>query len=264
MNAMMNDAFTMLDGFGGNLNHPMITTGHGRRPNYNDMMVSPFGGFFGPSVMSNMMNPMSNFQGQVMNDPNSLVFSQSTMISYDGSGAPKVIQESTRKAGNAKETRRTLQDDDGEQLVVGHSLGDRSHIIEKKRDKYGRVKQQQKFVNLDQDDAELFNNEFKSQATDFFGGPSRKQMSIEGTKRHPRKIDNNHRLGETSTPIVSIPDDDEETFSRGRDRYFSNRNDERTVNSNSGFGPTIREVEDDDTDPANAKRRKGIFGKFMN
>lgn len=41
-----------------------------------------------------------------MNDPNSTVITQSTMISYDGSGQPRVVQSSTRKAGDVKETRQ--------------------------------------------------------------------------------------------------------------------------------------------------------------
>lgn len=36
------------------------------------------------------------------------------------------------------------------EMEVGHHVGDRSHIIEKKRDKDGRMRQQQKFVNLDE------------------------------------------------------------------------------------------------------------------
>lgn len=41
-----------------------------------------------------------------MNDPNSHVYTQSTVISFDGSGGPRVVQESMRKAGDVKETRR--------------------------------------------------------------------------------------------------------------------------------------------------------------
>jgi hypothetical protein len=41
-----------------------------------------------------------------MQDPNTVVLSESTMISYDGNGQPKVVQSSTRKAGDVKETRK--------------------------------------------------------------------------------------------------------------------------------------------------------------
>lgn len=40
---------------------------------------------------------------------------------------------------------------DGEaEMEVGHHVGNRAHVIEKKRDKDGRVRQQQRFVNLDE------------------------------------------------------------------------------------------------------------------
>lgn len=43
---------------------------------------------------------------------------------------------------------RQVQDGDEAELMIGHSIGDRSHIIEKKRDKDGKTRQQQRFVNL--------------------------------------------------------------------------------------------------------------------
>lgn len=48
-----------------------------------------------------------DFQNAAMNDPNSHVFSQSTMISYDGTsgGQPKIVEKSVRKTGDVKETR---------------------------------------------------------------------------------------------------------------------------------------------------------------
>lgn len=100
-----------------------------------------------------------------MHDPNSVVVSESTMISFDPNGQPKVVQASTRKAGNVKETRRyenillnnlskifskfrTLRDGEREEVSIGHSIGDKTHIVEKKRDKSGKVRQQQKFINM--------------------------------------------------------------------------------------------------------------------
>jgi len=43
---------------------------------------------------------------------------------------------------------RVVKDGDEEHVTVGHTIGDRSHLIEKKRDKTGRTHQKQKFVNL--------------------------------------------------------------------------------------------------------------------
>ena len=85
-----------------------------------------------------------------MTSPSSHVFTQSTMISYDGSGQPKVVQNSVRKTGDVKETRKTVRDGEREEMTVGHAIGDREHIIEKKRDKDGRIRKNQRFVNLDE------------------------------------------------------------------------------------------------------------------
>jgi len=289
MNTMMGDAFTMLDGFGRNMNqnrHPMLTNSHP----LDDMMLSPFGGFGG------MMNPFGGFGGppmfggmgivpqmhnlheRALNDPNSMLFSQSTMVSYDETGRPKVVQESTRKAGNAKETRRAVRDDGEELVSIGHTIGDKSHIIEKKKDKTGRTQQQQRFVNLAEDEAEKFNKEFKTQAKDFLHGnglyrPSTNQYSLEngggksnGSSRRNggggKSVYYSSSGNGTAAPIVTIPDDDDEqgsSYGHGQ-RYGGREHGEYTRN---GGGPIIREITDDDEDDsAHSKRRKGLFGKF--
>lgn len=85
-----------------------------------------------------------------VNNPHSHVFTQSTMISYDGNGAPKVVQNSVTKTGDVKETRRTVRHGDREEVTVNHAIGDRAHEIKKKRDADGRVRKSQRFVNLDE------------------------------------------------------------------------------------------------------------------
>lgn len=49
-------------------------------------------------------------QARAMNDPNSHVFSHSTMISFDGrnGGQPRVVEKSIRKTGDVQETRFIL------------------------------------------------------------------------------------------------------------------------------------------------------------
>lgn len=46
-------------------------------------------------------------QSRALNDPNSQVFTHSTMITYDGrnGGQPRIVEKSIRKAGDVKETR---------------------------------------------------------------------------------------------------------------------------------------------------------------
>jgi len=119
-----------------------------------------------------------------------------------------------------------------EELTVGHSIGDRAHVIEKKRDKEGRLRKQQRFINLDQEEAEDFNEEFKTRATHNLSSSGLGQMhaSIGGAGgQQQRAIDDgrrSHRHGQRradshyhhqeqqgssgSRPIVTVPDDDDD------------------------------------------------------
>lgn len=83
----------------------------------------------------------------------------------------------------------SVQRGDEAKLSIGHSIGDRSHIIDKKRDKDGRIRQQQRFVNLNEHEAGEFNNEFKTRASKFFTGDasgSRQQAIENGHHHHSR------------------------------------------------------------------------------
>ena len=173
MGGMMTDPFNMMDDFfgTGRRRNPqqMIDDGQPRRrtngrSGAENQLANPFGGF-GFGLLGNMMQQMvcenyncidfiecfqESLQHEAMSSPSSHVFTQSTMISYDGSGQPKVVQNSIRRTGDVKETRRTVRDGAREETTVGHAIGDREHIIEKKRDKDGRVRKNQRFVNLDE------------------------------------------------------------------------------------------------------------------
>jgi hypothetical protein len=242
--------------------------------------LHPFGGGLlgGGGIFGGLMQHMNNLQSHALNDPHSTVFSEATMVSFDGQGQPKVVQSSTRKAGDAKETRRTVQRGaDLSELSVGHSIGDRSHVIEKKRDKTGKFRQQQRFVNLDEDGAEDFNNEFKSHANHhlhssfgFIPGGSNGHGD-----RRSIKI-NAHNYGKKDAgrpeiqqgPIVTVPDDDDDdidvVYQRkgGRTKNRSDDVEENYVRSNTGSNPTIREITDEEEESEIPKRRKGFLGRF--
>ncbi|KAI1728510.1 myelodysplasia-myeloid leukemia factor 1-interacting protein domain-containing protein [Ditylenchus destructor] len=212
-----------------------------QRPRAANDMMSPFGGFgFGGGLFGGMMQQMEQMQNHAMNDPRSAVFSESTMISYDGTGQPKVVQNSTRKVGDVKETRRSVKNGEEQHLSVGHHVGERAHVIEKKRDKDGKIRQQQRFVNLDEDEAEQFNNE--------------------GSRRAVSNGSN------ASAPIVTIPDESDDEDTHGRNRRSGRKDVENFVYSNTRGGPSIHEIVDDDDDDetgSNKRRRKGLFGKIL-
>ena len=265
MNAMMGgDIFGMSSGFMGQPRQQSIL-GSNQSP-HNNMMMNPFNPFGG--------NPLGSLMRNVMNDPNAMVMSQSTMISYDGTGAPKVVQSSLRKVGDVEEKRKSFQNGEKAKMTLAHSIGNRSHIIEKKRDKEGRVRQQQKFVNLDTEEAEDFNNEFKTRAANNLGlifgtssGTSRKALENGVSGRHSGNHGVN-KISNSSGPIVTVPDDDEdddiqyiEPRGRRSDRNYDSEEEEVVVSSNSRNGPTIREISDEEDE--NPKRRKGLMGKFF-
>jgi len=130
MDAMMNDMMGRGDpfgrsafGFGNRYPHPaqeMLTDASASNPQHRNgnhhqvqhphqhMMMNPFGmggGLFGG--FGGLMQHMEHVAHNAMNDPHSTVFTQSTMISFDGEGGqPRVVSNSTRKAGDVKETRR--------------------------------------------------------------------------------------------------------------------------------------------------------------
>jgi len=284
MDSMMGDPFGMMDDFFGTGRHrnphQMIEDGHSRRRNggrssAENQLANPFGGF-GFGLLGNMVQQMEALQNEAMTSPSSHVFTQSTMISYDGSGQPKVVQNSVRKTGDVKETRKTVRDGEREEMTVGHAIGDREHIIEKKRDKDGRIRKNQRFVNLDEADAETFNNEFKTRAQRNLGG-----LFGESDKSNTRAIENgrhdrdygrndemeysgysrNSRNSKPAQPIIEIPDDDDDVQdilqSNGHhDRHRSSRG-----HSSNHNGPIISEVTEDDA--SSSKRRKGMFGRFF-
>jgi|UniRef100_A0AC35FAQ7 hypothetical protein len=251
------------------LEDPSTRSRRRNNDNHQQLAASPFG--FGGGIFGNLMQQMQMMENGIANDPHSHVFSQSTMISYDGNGAPKVVQNSVRKSGDVKETRRTIRDGEREEVTIGHAIGDREHIIEKKRHRDGKVRKNQKFINLDEDEAEHFNNEFKTRAQrnisglfgDEYAASGSRHQAIENGRSSRHTVDpemehsgrsrrtTSSSAKKESQPIVEIPDDDEEEDDDVMITYSSNRN-----------GPRITEVTEDDAG-SSSKRRKGMFGKFF-
>lgn len=81
---------------------------------------------------------------------------------------PQVYQETSSVKGGpggVKETRKTVQDSHRgiKKMAIGHHIGERAHIIEKEQDtRSGQLEERQDFINLDEDEAEDFNREFRT------------------------------------------------------------------------------------------------------
>ncbi|CAG9538284.1 unnamed protein product [Cercopithifilaria johnstoni] len=242
-----------------------------RQAHDNMALMDPFGFNF----YNGIMRQMENVQAQAMNDPNSHVFSHSTMITFDGrnGGQPRVIEKSIRKTGDVKETRhaiRTGEDGIGDKLTIGHTIGDRTHVIEKKRDRDGRIRERQSFVNLAQDEAESFDREFASRARrNLMGGRSDgyRSRAIE-SNRYGGTTSNSRshapRIGSgTNAPIITLPDEEDDSDVMIEEDYGRGKRSNSRLASGSG-GPVIREMTDDDEDGGNNhKRRKGFFGRLF-
>lgn len=233
------------------------------------LAMDMLGGFGNPFGMMGMMEQHG------MTDPNAMMFSQSTMVTFNPDGTQRVVSNSTRKAGDVRETRTALRDGEDERVSVGHHIGERGHLIEKKRDKDGQFRQRQRFVNLNEEEAREFDTEFKHRATrnvnNVFGGTERNEngrRAIESNSRHggsssgkagasSRHHRNNEQQSASATstahPIITVPDDDEDTDA-----------DVQYVSTQRRGGPTIRELSDEEADAEQRnKRRKGMFGGFF-
>ncbi|XP_027503119.1 myeloid leukemia factor 1 isoform X2 [Corapipo altera] len=142
-------------------------------------------------MMSNMRNSMlemhRKFDDLSMN-PDGHTFSSSSMMTYSkvGDEPPKVFQASaqTRTApGGVKETRKALKDSESglEQMAIGHHIQDRAHVIKKSKNcKTGDEEMNQEFINLDENEAESFDEEWQKEVMKF--RPSRTRSSLEAPK----------------------------------------------------------------------------------
>uniref|UniRef100_A0A0B7ATA3 Myeloid leukemia factor 1 n=1 Tax=Arion vulgaris TaxID=1028688 RepID=A0A0B7ATA3_9EUPU len=135
-----------------------------------NMFMDPFAHF--GSMFSNMRTMMSDMHrsfDQISTDPNAHVYQQQSFMSYSntGEGAPKVYQASSSSRqgpGGVKETRKTVRDSLSgvEKVAVGHHINDRGHVIERSRNnRTGEQNENQDFINLDEEEAQPFDQEFQ-------------------------------------------------------------------------------------------------------
>ncbi|NXA40366.1 MLF1 factor, partial [Eudromia elegans] len=142
-------------------------------------------------MMSNMRNSMLEMQRKFDDlsvHPDAHTFSSSSVMTYSkiGDEPPKVFQASaqTRTApGGVKETRKALKDSESgvEKMAIGHHIHDRAHVIKKsKNTKTGDEELNQEFINLDESDAQTFDEEWQKEIMKF--KPSRATYNIEAPK----------------------------------------------------------------------------------
>ncbi|XP_072200865.1 myeloid leukemia factor 1 isoform X1 [Excalfactoria chinensis] len=153
-------------------------------------------------MMSNMRNSMLEMQRKFDDlsvHPDAHTFSSSSVMTYSkvGDEPPKVFQASaqTRTApGGVKETRKALKDSESgvEKMAIGHHIHDRAHVIKKSKNrKTGDEEMNQEFINLDESEAQSFDEEWQKEISKF--RPSRSRCNLDAPKyssiQHTRKED---------------------------------------------------------------------------
>ncbi|NXK50295.1 MLF1 factor, partial [Chauna torquata] len=142
-------------------------------------------------MMSNMRNSMLEMQRKFDDlsvHPDAHTFSSSSVMTYSkiGDEPPKIFQASaqTRTApGGVKETRKALKDSESglEKMAIGHHIHDRAHVIKKSKNrKTGDEEMNQEFINLDETEAQTFDEEWQKEITKF--KPSRTRCNLDAPK----------------------------------------------------------------------------------
>ncbi|XP_075058161.1 myeloid leukemia factor 1 isoform X2 [Mixophyes fleayi] len=144
------------------------------------------------NVMANMRNRMVDVHKQIeglADRPDTHSFQSSSVMTYSKTGdePAKVFQATsqTRKApGGIKETKKAVRDSESgvEKMAVGHHIKERAHIVKKlKNNKTGNHEVDQEFINIDESEAPLFDNEWDRKITKF--NSFEKKFPLEAPKR---------------------------------------------------------------------------------
>ncbi|XP_059389642.1 myeloid leukemia factor 1-like isoform X2 [Carassius carassius] len=159
----------------------------------------PFGQGFMPSITDEMglsaaaqpnTSPgVLSDRENLASDPSSHSYSSSSVMTYSkmGEEPPKVFQASSQKRcapGGIKETRKSLKDSESglEKMSISHHIQDRGHVIERKENKKtGEKELKQDFQNMDETEAQSFDDEWKREVSRF---RTSTPMSLLEAQRH--------------------------------------------------------------------------------
>lgn len=149
-------------------------------------LVDPFRAV--DNIFSDMRNRMLNIHQNIDSSSASPAvhsFASSSVMTYSkvGNEPPKVFQATsqTRCApGGLKETRKSVRDSESgvEKMAVGHHIKDRAHVIEKSQNrKTGDQEERQDLVNLDEDEAQSFNEQWEREISKLVPSTSRLRLN---------------------------------------------------------------------------------------
>uniref|UniRef100_H0WY59 Myeloid leukemia factor 1 n=1 Tax=Otolemur garnettii TaxID=30611 RepID=H0WY59_OTOGA len=168
---------------------------HARRYDDEDALtrtdVNPFQAM--DRMMLNMRNSIQDLQrnfDHLSVEPHGHSFCSSSVMTYSkvGDEPPKVFQASTqtrRAPGGIKETRRAMRDSDSglEKMAVGHHIHDRAHVIKKsKNNRTGDEEVNQEFINMNENDAHAFDDEWQSEILKYKPGGQYRNLENSGMR----------------------------------------------------------------------------------
>ncbi|NWU18904.1 MLF1 factor, partial [Dyaphorophyia castanea] len=140
-------------------------------------------------MRDNMLEMHRKFDGLSL-QPDGHSFSSSSVMTYSKTGdePPKVFQASTQTRtapGGIKETRKALKDSESglEKMAIGHHIHDRAHVVKKSKNfKTGDEEVNQEFINLDESEADTFNDEWQKEIMKFRPCRSRGAVEAPGSR----------------------------------------------------------------------------------
>ncbi|XP_076634909.1 myeloid leukemia factor isoform X2 [Colletes latitarsis] len=183
MNSLFNDPFGMMG-------QNAITNGtHRSRNPQNDLQMMQFGF---PPMMFNMDRLFANFDNMTPNGDCHSFTTRSVMTMASGpDGQPQVYQETTSTTtapGGVKETKKTVCDSHTgvKKMAIGHHIGERAHILEREHNvRSGEQEERQEFINLEEEEAESFNNEWETRTRHAVGAIGNSRYGAHGHRSRP-------------------------------------------------------------------------------
>lgn len=163
-----------------------------------DGFMAPFQPSFFTDMFSGFDRSMKQMEEAFTGMPNSdegQCFSYSAVSSYSKgeNGQPKHFEATTaeRKApGGIRETRKTVRDSEREmdKMAIGHHIKDRGHVVERSRNtRTGHQDEKQDYININQNDAEAFNSEWRGKAEPHFGRRALNDENSQHARRAQRR-----------------------------------------------------------------------------
>jgi len=154
-----------------------------------------------PNINNIMESMMSGAGGAGGN--NCHMYSSSSVMSMTTGpdGKPQVYQATSTSRGHPggiREVRRTEADsrNNSRKMAIGHHIGERGHIIERES-RNGEMEEKQEFLNIDEEEAPSFNDEYRREVQQHMGNPA-----IEYSPRH-RSNANRHPYTSNVPAITS-------------------------------------------------------------